>query len=495
MRKKLYPADKYPNGHPNLARSLNNMGFLLEDQGDYGRTKPFYRDALVMLKKLYPADKYPNGHPDLASSFSNLGGLLLKRGEYGRAANALAKGAAMRDRWTATFAETGAEAEALNLAASQPRIRIGFLASTLHTARTDPSEQYPVLWQNKSALARGLQRRRRLLRVAADADEATRREVQACIGARQDIARLILAPPRPGDGNRAQLVQDLTDKKERLEKELAALLPASDRAKLPFTELANRLPEGAAFIDLYRYADWDNKTRKWDDGHYAAFVLRKGKPIRRVELADASAIDKDLAEWRNDIVKDLRSDAAERLRKAVWEPIAAVLGECVDTIYVCPDGPLSALPWSALPGERPSSVLLEDYAFAVVPGGPSLLDQLTEPAPARRGPGVLVAVGGVSYDRDGKIIKPWKPLPATEKERIAVVAEAGKLSHPPEIVERSGAEADVPRLLADLPKAQWAHLATHGFFAALDSGERKHLFRPDDFLMGVGSERRGAAAR
>ncbi len=70
-----------------------------------------------------------------------------------------------------------------------------------------------------------------------------------------------------------------------------------------------------------------------------------------------------------------------------------------------------------------------------------------------------------------------------------------KLSHPPEIVERSGAGADVPRLLADLPKARWAHLATHGFFAAPDSKEREHLFRPDDFLMGVGSERRGAAAR
>jgi len=49
--------------------------------------------------------------------------------------------------------------------------------------------------------------------------------------------------------------------------------------------------------------------------------------------------------------------------------------------------------------------------------------------------------------------------------------------------------------LADLPRARWAHLATHGFFAAPDSKEREHLFRPDDFLLGVGAERRGAAAR
>jgi len=495
MRRKLYPADKYPAGHPDLAGSLNNMGFLLAAQGEYGRAVPFFREALEMTRKLYPADKYPAGHPALATSLNNMGSLLADQGEYGKAADVLAEATSMYDRLVAAFADAGSEAEALNLAASLPGTSNIFLAATAHAEGAKPAESYSVLWQGKSALARGLQRRRRLLHAAAAADEATRRKVQTLVSVRQELARLVLVPLRPNEADRAQVVQDLTDKKERLEKELAALLPASDRGTFLFTDLADHLAEHAVFIDLYRYADWDNKTQKWADSHYAAFLLRKGQPIRRVELADGPAIEKDLAEWRNGIVKNLRSDAPVRLRKAVWEPIAAALGEGVDTIYICPDGPLSALPWSALLGERPGSVLLEDYAFAVTPGGPSLLDQLTEPAPARRGPGVLLAVGGVRYDRDDKVGKPWPSLPATDKERAAVVAEAGKLPHPPEIVERSGAGADVPRLLADLPKARWAHLATHGFFAAPDSKEREHLFRPDDFLMGVGSERRGAAAR
>ena len=63
MYRKLYAADKYPDGHPALAGSLNNMGGLLDAQGEYGRAKPFYRDALVMLKKLYPAAKYPAATP------------------------------------------------------------------------------------------------------------------------------------------------------------------------------------------------------------------------------------------------------------------------------------------------------------------------------------------------------------------------------------------------------------------------------------------------
>jgi CHAT domain-containing protein len=139
--------------------------------------------------------------------------------------------------------------------------------------------------------------------------------------------------------------------------------------------------------------------------------------------------------------------------------------------------------------------LLEEYAFAIVPSGPFLLEQLAQPADPKREAGALLAVGGVAYDRGDKVGKPWPPLPATDKERKAVVREAKGRPHISEVVERSGADADVPRLLADLPKARWAHLATHGFFAAPDSKEREHLFRPDDFLRGVGMERRGAAAR
>ena len=59
------------------------------------------------------------------------------------------------------------------------------------------------------------------------------------------------------------------------------------------------------------------------------------------------------------------------------------------------------MPWEALLGERPGSVLLEDYSFAVVPHGSLLLEQLSRPGDANPDKGVLLAVGGVSYDRGG----------------------------------------------------------------------------------------------
>src|SRR5262249_59300877 len=51
------------------------------------------------------------------------------------------------------------------------------------------------------------------------------------------------------------------------------------------------------------------------------------------------------------------------------------------------------------------------------------------------------------------------------------------------------------QLLVDLPTVRWAHLATHGFFAAPDTGARKYLYDAKDFLRGRKGERVGAAAR
>ncbi len=73
---RCYPTDRYPQGHPDLATSLNNLGALLEAQGSYGEARVYYERALAMRELLYPKDRYPQGHPDLATSLNNLGDLL-----------------------------------------------------------------------------------------------------------------------------------------------------------------------------------------------------------------------------------------------------------------------------------------------------------------------------------------------------------------------------------------------------------------------------------
>src|SRR5262249_35145987 len=131
---------------------------------------------------------------------------------------------------------------------------------------------------------------------------------------------------------------------------------------------------------------------------YAVFVLRPGQAVQRVELGPAAPIVQALGDWRQAIAAKKSSAAAEVLRRLVWDKVAASIPAGTHTVYLSAEGPLARLPWPALPGSKPGTVLLEEYALAPVPHGPFLLDRLTNPQRAAAGPGRLLAVGGVHYD-------------------------------------------------------------------------------------------------
>jgi CHAT domain-containing protein len=244
-------------------------------------------------------------------------------------------------------------------------------------------------------------------------------------------------------------------------------------------------------------------------------VLRKGHPVRRIELGRAEPVEKALADWRRAIAEGLDSPASADLRRLVWDRLSEHLPDRPDsTIYLCPDGELSALPWAALPGRARGTVLLEDHALALVPHGPWLLQRLLERDRRRpAGPGVLLAVGGLRYDRAADPVRSsdeqtdlhpadrgarpgsWPDLPGTAREAAGVIALARALAAPPQVIDREGTRCGPGQLLRDLPRARWAHLATHGFFAAPNSDVRKYLFDEKHFRRGVRGERVGAGAR
>jgi hypothetical protein len=93
------------------------------------------------------------------------------------------------------------------------------------------------------------------------------------------------------------------------------------------------------------------------------------------------------------------------LWRLVWEPLAQHLPVGTHTVYVAPDGPLTGLPWAALPGPKPGKVLLEAYALAVVPHGRFLGEQLqSSRARPPAAQGMLLAVGDVSYDQPAQAV-------------------------------------------------------------------------------------------
>jgi CHAT domain-containing protein len=208
-----------------------------------------------------------------------------------------------------------------------------------------------------------------------------------------------------------------------------------------------------------------------------AFVLAPGRLVVRVELGPAQPINAAIAAWRQALtdwratlppteqqrLEDAADRAAARMRRLVWEPLAPHLPTGTQTVYLSPDEGLARLPFAALPGTQPGRVLLDDYALAVVPHGPFLLEQLLYPPHFPDGPEPVLAVGGVGYDPPGTAGagRPYQSLPGTAAEVRQLQAVAS--GRP--VCPLSGAEASAARLLAELPTARYAHLATHGFFA------------------------------
>jgi CHAT domain-containing protein/tetratricopeptide (TPR) repeat protein len=510
MCRALFPKDRFPHGHADLARGIDNLAELYRAAGEYRRAETLGQEALAIYRALYPKERFPHGHADLATSTTNLAALHDAAGEYARAEPLLQEALAMYRTLAAAFLSAAAEAEAMNFLADQPLTRDGFLSVTRHLP-PDPAH-YSLLWYGRAPLFRLLERRR--LDLAAARDGAAAGLAARLADVRLKLSRALLAPA----GAVAADLRRLTADKEGLEKELAARLGLTPRARRdePGPQaLAEALGRSAAFIDFVRYTDFEYEPKKLGQAgerrtpRYAAFVLCQGKPAGRVELGEAEPMERAWADWRKAIVAG-RPDGAEAaaLAKLVWEPLRPHLPAECRAVWLSPDGALCQVPWAALPGKRKDTVLLEDHALAVVPHGPFLADALRSEVPAGPAKDGVLVVGGVDYDgapsppaesavaglRDpaGVGRRGLKYLPGTLAELQRIRAEA-RTALKAELVALRGKEAGVAGLLAQLPRARYAHVATHGFFA--DASVRSVLQVDEKHFRLRGPERAAAGAR
>jgi CHAT domain-containing protein len=475
MLRALYPAGRFPDGHAEVVEGLNNLGSLRADRGDGAGAERLLREALAMRRKLYPPGRYPDGHPDLALGLHNVASVLHDRGDPAGAEPYYRAALAMRQRLTEQLLAGVSEAEAFNHLAGLPLTRDGYLSVT----GPGPADAaaYAAVWETKAVLARWLGRRR--LALAASADPAARDLAGRLAATRRELAAVLLAPAGPGHAER---LRRLGARKEELEKALGRRLPALAQAQRRDRRdpeaLRRALPAGTAFVDLLRYVRFDHDPAapgvrgERRTACYLAFVLSRDRPTRRVELGPAADVEAALTAWRRALTRDGDPGAAARLRRLVWAPLARELPAGTGTVWLAPDDRLTGLPWAALPGSKPGSVLLAEHALAVVPHGQALLDGLLHQGRPAAEDGTVLVVGGVAYGaapaapgadvRRAAAAGPrWPALPATVREAARVAALAGKRT----VLTLKADEAGTGRLLAALPQARWVHLATHGFFA------------------------------
>jgi tetratricopeptide (TPR) repeat protein len=399
----------FPNqDHPQLANSLNGLAFLLQLQGKDAEAEALFREALAMQRRLYPS----GGHPELARNLTNLALVLQAQGKGAEAEMLYRDALRMSKVLAGAYAAVRSEGEALTLAATLPRARDGLL-SNARTRQSDPAEIYAELWTSKASLTRVYEGRALAAR-AASANSTAADLLGRLTDLRRHRADLLLSP-KPADPVTQQKRDDdlaaCTRQIEKLDQDLRPLLPAVERAeklaRSTPTDLQKVLPADAAVVDFLHslvLAEVPRKPgragRAWISS-YLAFVLTRDQ-ISWVDLGRAEPIEEAVAAWREAITrgKEVPPALAAQVRELVWNKVQQNVPARVKMVYLCPDLALCRVPWAALPGIKPGTILLEDYAVAVLPHAGFLLDRLWSPdgSPIRLKEALVV--GGVAYDAD-----------------------------------------------------------------------------------------------
>jgi CHAT domain-containing protein len=502
--------------HPDLAWSLNNLAIVLWARGKYADAEALCREALKMKRQLYPKQD----HPDLARTLNNLAFVLHEQGKYEDAERLFREALTMYRALARDYATVRSEGDALTLAATYAPARDNFLSNG-RASKAAAATVYVEVWASKATLSRVYEQRALAARAAAT-DPRVAALLDQLTDCRRRRADLLLAPKPPDPATLQQRDEDLASyakQIEALDRELRPLLPTLERADklanaLP-ADLQKVLPADTAVVDFLRWTLFEQdpklpgKEGAKQTARYLAFVLTRDK-VTWLDLEEAEPIEKAVRDWREAITagQDIPPELPVKVRKLVWAKVRQELPEQVKRVYLCPDLALCRVPWAALPGDKPNTILLEEYALATVPHAVFLLDKLWPQDASPKRPTDVLAVGGVGYDvvlpaldqaasnRGEPLLKlgqkpKWDALPGAAAEVKGVTGAARKKDLVCRTLEKE--EATTATVLAALPKARLAHLATHGFFA--DASFRSALqVDPELFKMTLRGERIGAGA-
>jgi tetratricopeptide (TPR) repeat protein/CHAT domain-containing protein len=479
LRKKLLTEN-----HPAYAQSLNNLALLCQAMGDYAKALPLLQQARDLYKKLLTEN-----HPDYAISLSNLATQYLLQGQPKEAAPLFQQALTVNQTFLdLTFSAQGERQRLAFLRRSQSSLH-GYL-SVAPAAKTPASTIYQHVLPWKATLA---------LRQAEEHLAQDRPALQPLLAqlhqARAGLAHLSRTPPKTKEHQAFWLKRfdELETEKENLEVLLAQKSDTFRRFKdLRHTtaqQVAQTLPAKTVLVEFLAYGhaspSLKHKGKFDEEERLLAFVLARNCEPVLVPLGSAEAIAKEVQSWRQAVGKYQNPDqVGAELRRRVWEPLRKHRGDAT-TVLLAPDGPVSGLPFAALPGSKPGSYLIEEVTIGYVTSGRHLLELDADTSrPKSSG---LLALGGLSYGKrdpkKGDAPKlAWSDLPGTRLE-VERLAQTFRKQFPKEreplLLQ---GDIDAPRLRKELtpvketPHWRYLHLATHGFFepSATFTAKKKH---------------------
>jgi CHAT domain-containing protein/tetratricopeptide (TPR) repeat protein len=334
---------------------------------------------------------------------------------------------------------------------------------------------------------------RKLESVLGDADVKLKVEFEGLQALRRKLATLSLDGPDNACSNAStSLLEDLRERKERLERRLCQQLPVLQFEKqigeVTGSIIAATLPEGSVLIEIVRAEMRDFKAvaakgeDPWRSARYLAFILVAGKPSAIVlrDLGDAETIDElsklFLVNITGDTTQDSYSFCGRLLRKIIFDPLINDF-HGLNRLYISPDGDLNLLPFETLPLDD-GSFLSERLEISYLNSGRHLLRSSRSPR-LDLGPSLVVANPEFLLRCDKNQLsevscrdKPtrglgardlinsqirFEPLPGAQREGASVSIRIGTHQF------WTGAEALESRIKT-IRSPQILHIATHGFF-------------------------------
>lgn len=317
----------------------------------------------------------------------------------------------------------------------------------------------------------------------------------------QELSANLQTPPvslesRSGDPNEAaargkveawqRRMRDLQREKELIESQIAERSTEFRQLQSPLrvSDVAGRLDAKTAVVDLVAY---NHRTAREDqradqyEARYLVCIVRADRDPVVMSLQDAASLGAATDQFRAELAKSDRrasSVAGAAIRRRLWSPIEEHL-DGIETVIVSPDSLLGTLPWAALPGSKPGTLLIEDYRLASIPFVnlfDSLLHERSQPSTGDR----LLVLGDVDYEvasaastkdassgeSDQAAEKKWKPLPGFRDELASVRSlhqtAFGREASVTTLVRDAATETE---FLSQAAQSGTLHLITHGFFA------------------------------
>ncbi|HEY3703865.1 MAG TPA: CHAT domain-containing protein [Terracidiphilus sp.] len=381
------------------------------------------------------------------------------------------------------------------------------------------AEIYEEMIHSRALVADEMARRQRNLNAANDPETA--RLLEELNRDRADLLNLEQKPAAKSGNESA--IAEATGRMEKVERRLAERVAAirEDEAANSATldDVRRALPPHSALISYWAFSR--RAVEKVDPVHsdtpaYLAIVLRpETAKVRVIDLVSAQPIEDAVtrmrasahAEAHNGGVGSTRNERAYReagaaLRKLVWDPLQAALGDA-QVVIVVPDHTLNLVPFASLPD---GTGYLADRKRTIQTVS-SERDLLAQHQQARRSG--LLAIGSPQFDfaenttAAARLRETTIPCDVLQTIQFAPLAGAAlelrdlgdtwhRLNPAEPAVLFIGDQATRERFLEAAPRARVLHVATHAFVLDRACDDGNPLLHSGLVFAGANHDREGS---